>query len=98
MKQENIELPSALHGGAMSEVIFTDNGEIWISNGEYASQVNYCPITGKKADIQITVEVLDKENTDNFYKSNEDITTSEYFKEVNEISENYRKLYKEKYG
>ena len=45
MKQEDIELPCALHGSAINTVIYTENGEIWISNGEYASQVNYCPIS-----------------------------------------------------
>ena len=92
MKQEDIELPCALHGSAINTVIYTENGEIWISNGEYASQVNYCPISGKKADIQITAKILEEENTDNFYKSLGDECTSEYFAEIKKISDEYRKI------
>lgn len=95
MKQEDIETPHALHGNAISEIIFTDNGEIWISNGEYASQVNYCPMTGKKAGIQVTLEVLKNWNTDNFYKFNDDENTTEYFKEIREISKSFRQYCEE---
>ena len=27
---------------------FEENGVIYVTNGEYISQVNYCPFTGKK--------------------------------------------------
>lgn len=29
------------------------DGELWIGNGEYCTQVNFCPYCGKKADKQI---------------------------------------------
>jgi len=29
---------------------FKEDGEIWVTNGEYISKVNYCPFTGEKAE------------------------------------------------
>lgn len=29
------------------------DGEFWVGNGEYASQVNYCPVCGEKAPVQV---------------------------------------------
>ena len=27
---------------------FKEDGQIWVTNGEYISRVNYCPYTGEK--------------------------------------------------
>lgn len=35
--------------GVAVEYCYEDDGYFWVSNGEYASQVNYCPICGKQA-------------------------------------------------
>lgn len=36
--------------GAAITTSFKEDGEIWVTNGEYISRVNYCPFTGEKAD------------------------------------------------
>jgi len=33
-----------------------ENGEMWVGNGEYCSQVNFCPNCGYKAKAQIKKE------------------------------------------
>ena len=43
------ELPFAEYGQAIDECEGNDKGELWVSNGEYASQVNFCPFCGTKA-------------------------------------------------
>lgn len=41
------------YGSAINTCWEEQNGEMWVSNGEYSSQINFCPITGRKATIQI---------------------------------------------
>lgn len=42
--------PSSLYGSAITEVTIDNRtGQMWVGNGEYESQVNYCPICGNKA-------------------------------------------------
>jgi hypothetical protein len=36
------------HGPAIS-TCYEDEGHFWVDNGEYASQVNYCPVCGQQA-------------------------------------------------
>ena len=43
------ELPHDGYGPAIDVCIENDNGQLWVSNDEYASQVNYCPYCGYKA-------------------------------------------------
>ena len=39
---------------AVDEVqVDKDDGTMWVSNGEYETQVNFCPFCGKKALVQI---------------------------------------------
>lgn len=42
---------SRAHGDAANEC-YEDEKGLWITNGEYANQVNYCPFCGYKADTQ----------------------------------------------
>jgi len=44
-------LPQAAFGEAINSC-FEKDGEFWVGNNEYASQVNYCPFCGEKAPIQ----------------------------------------------
>ena len=44
-----------LYGSAVSYSIIDSDGKMWIGNGEYESQVNYCPMTGKSAPTQLKV-------------------------------------------
>lgn len=42
--------PSDMYGPAITEIyIDKDTGKMWADNGEYSTQVNYCPICGTKA-------------------------------------------------
>jgi len=43
-------LPEAAYGKAISTYCYEDtDGKLWITNEEYASQVNFCPYCGYKA-------------------------------------------------
>lgn len=35
----------------------TKPGQFWVSNGEYGTQVNYCPKCGAKAPVQVKRKV-----------------------------------------
>ena len=41
------------HYGPAITTSFEEDGQIWVTNGEYISRVNYCPYTGKKASSQM---------------------------------------------
>lgn len=44
-----LDLPFSEHGSAITSCYEDVNGKFWVSNNEYASQVNYCPMCGTKA-------------------------------------------------
>ena len=44
---------TAKYGGAIYDCEENEDGELWVDNGEYASQVNYCPYCGYKAKAQV---------------------------------------------
>ena len=46
----------ARFGPLILAVIEDDDGRMYVFNGEYASQVNYCPYTGQRATVQIGEE------------------------------------------
>jgi hypothetical protein len=46
-------IKSGGYGDAITDCDESSNGELWVGNGEYASQVNFCPFCGFKAKIQI---------------------------------------------
>lgn len=50
------KVPHAIYGPAVNLCREDHNGTYWVGNGEYASQVNYCPFCGKKAPTQIKDE------------------------------------------
>lgn len=43
---------SAAHGSAVTSCYELDDGTLWISNDEYASQVNFCPFCGYQAKVR----------------------------------------------
>lgn len=45
--------PYEAYGVAIEDVYEDDEGRFWAGNGEYGSQVNYCPVCGTKAPKQI---------------------------------------------
>ena len=63
MKKENkhkCSLPDGAKylncGPALDNCEEDDDGELYIDNGEYASQVNFCPICGYEAKVKIIKE------------------------------------------
>jgi hypothetical protein len=49
------DLPYRGYGEAISSCEEMEDGTLWISNSEYASQVNYCPYCGFKAKAQMYI-------------------------------------------
>ena len=47
--------PDELYGPAIKYTRIDVHGRMWVGDYEYESQVNYCPMTGKKAPIQLEV-------------------------------------------
>jgi len=47
--------PYKMYGGAITRCWEDEEGQFWVDNGEYCSQVNYCPYTGTKAPKQIEI-------------------------------------------
>ena len=46
---ENVNYPTDGYGPAFDGVYELSDGTLWIGNGEYGSQVNYCPVCGAAA-------------------------------------------------
>jgi hypothetical protein len=68
--------PRGAWGDATTYTRIDESGKMWIGNGEYESQVNYCPMTGAKAPVQMKL-------TDTTWNYNDG--TSKTFKEyINE--------------
>ena len=47
------DLPEDSYGPAISECVEDDVGAFWAGNGEFASQVNFCPFCGERAPTQV---------------------------------------------
>lgn len=56
IKSKFYPLNSRMHGAAITTCFTNLNGEMWVTNMEYESQVNFCPFCGKKADITVGLE------------------------------------------
>lgn len=48
--------PQKSWGPSVEYVRVDESGKMWIGNGEYESQVNFCPFTGTPAPVQMKVE------------------------------------------
>lgn len=53
------ELPSTNCGDAFVLCYEDDRGALWVTNGEYGSQVAFCPYCGTAASAKPTVEPID---------------------------------------
>lgn len=42
------DLPTGLYGSAITDC-YEKERQFWVENGEYASQVNFCPFCGERA-------------------------------------------------
>ena len=54
---EDYDLDCPYYGPAITSS-FEENGQVYVTNGEYISRVNYCPYTGKKADDTFSIEIV----------------------------------------
>jgi hypothetical protein len=55
MNKHDCELdsPEKAYGDAVTWCLEEKDGTFWVGNGEYSSQVNYCPVCGTKAPTQV---------------------------------------------
>lgn len=53
--------PEKAWGRAVDYVRVDEDGKMWIGNGEYESQVNFCPFTGTPAPSQMKVTDYESE-------------------------------------
>lgn len=42
-----------LRGGAIEDCVEDETGRLFVANGEYGSQVNFCPVCGYEAKVKI---------------------------------------------
>lgn len=49
-------LPESGYGAAVDMCVEDNDGKLWVDNGEYSSQVNYCPYCGFRAPTQVEDE------------------------------------------
>jgi hypothetical protein len=56
-------LPENSYGAAIEDCSENENGELWVGNGEYESQVNFCPYCGFKAPVQLRKIFVENEWT-----------------------------------
>lgn len=62
MNKNNYSTPEELHGSAINYTRIDDQGKMWVGNEEYESQVNYCPITGEPAPVQMKLKTKEHIN------------------------------------
>lgn len=46
--------PNDGHGPAIDDCEERADGTLWVYNSEYGTQVNFCPVCGFKAPVQVT--------------------------------------------
>lgn len=46
------------YGPAVTNVDEHKDGTLWVGNGEYGTQVNFCPFTGKEAKVKISENTI----------------------------------------
>lgn len=59
--------PDSLYGPSITTIYMEDDGKMWVENGEYASQVNFCPFTGTPAETKM--EVVGTEHNRKIYQN-----------------------------
>ena len=53
MHTHSFSTPSQMYGGAIYDVYEREDGTLWVDNGEYSSQVNFCPLDGYEAKVKV---------------------------------------------
>lgn len=59
----NYQSPHKDWGKAITYTKVDQDGKMWVGNGEYESQVNYCPFTGTPAPLQMKVRDYERGGT-----------------------------------
>lgn len=54
--QCDLNSPFDGHGPAVDSCDEYNDGTFWVGNGEYGSQVNFCPVCGAEAPVKIGAE------------------------------------------
>jgi len=54
MDRFNYHAPESMWGQAIKYTYTKEDGTMWVGNEEYETQVNFCPMTGKPAEKQMT--------------------------------------------
>lgn len=55
---------SSAHGScgpAIDNCTEAEDGALWVDNGEYSSQVNFCPVCGRKATVQVDAKLFGRD-------------------------------------
>ena len=58
--------PSDSYGPAIEFTHIDKDGKMWVGNGEYETQVNFCPMTGKPAPTQMEVVKVWENKTEEY--------------------------------
>jgi hypothetical protein len=74
MSQISYTAPDGLWGSAIGYTRIDDDGKMWVGNGEYETQVNYCPFTGQPAPKQMKLVDVEYKK----WNSEETYTIKEY--------------------
>lgn len=70
MQEEYHVSDHAGYGKAINECYIDEDGKMWVTNGEYTTQVNFNPWTGKAAPYQLTGTI----NCDICFNGTDDVT------------------------
>ena len=73
--------PKGLWGQAVDYTRIDKEGKMWIGNGEYETQANYCPFTGEPAPKQMKSVDVESWNYDDGVENKKLVTVKEYINE-----------------
>jgi hypothetical protein len=66
MDRFNYNAPESMWGQAIKYTYTKEDGTMWVGNEEYETQVNFCPMTGKPAEKQMTGTEKQLSNSTNY--------------------------------
>lgn len=67
--------PWDAYGSAVDCVLINSNGEMYVTNGEYSTRVNFCPFTGTPAPKQMKIHaerIVEVDSVKRVYKVYDD--------------------------
>ena len=51
--KKHFRSPDSMYGPSINYTLIREDGTMWVGNGEYETQVNFCPWTGQEAKKQM---------------------------------------------